>query len=177
MKTTLYQWKRNILKGCTVSSGHKEVATIYRQNSLTDAYIAKVQEKQYLLKRRNYFENTTLIIDLSTHQQTGYITYNTWSPKAIIHTAPGKYEWHYTSFLNRSFMLQHPTGQKSIFKKQFSGGRIEGNHGDDIFGLVMALYIDHKYQKTTFLVISILLLPILFRSIVALADKLPNVPF
>jgi len=154
-------WKKDFF-GNTTKIYHKncEVGKLIN-DSWSDSAVVEFNDKKYRFKKRNLFNNTTLIFDSNENKIIGKIIYDSWKTKANIQINNNKYVWKSESFWKSKWNLSDKNGIIIDFESKFSSGIINTTSQNNLL-IFTGLYITNYYLMILFFII-IILIPILMR--------------
>lgn len=145
-----------------IFSNDQLIGNIKKKSFSSDAK-AEIDKKRYNFITSGFFEPGTKIYDVAEEKYVGKIEYNTWRTKATIRLGNKTAHWKYDNIWNTKWSIHDAEGTKISYQGSSSGGNIYSNTDNSIL-LLSGLFITNYYWQTSFAVILIILIPILFNN-------------
>jgi hypothetical protein len=155
-------WKKNISNDFKLFNNESQIGILKSENYLDGSVFGNIENEKYSFKRKNIFENQSIIIDKTQNRQIGIIKYGIWNNKADIFVNDLKYTWKYNNVWNSEWYIEDSNGEKINFKSNFFKGTVLTNENDAL-KILLGLYIYRYYQRNTFIIFFIIFLPTIMR--------------
>ena len=157
-------WKKNISNNFTIYDNKNQIGSLNNE-IFSEKVTGQIELEKYLFRKRNIFENETLIFEKTNNKEVGKIKYSIWNNKAEIIIGNEKLIWKYKNSLNSEWSIQDNGGENINFKSNFFDGTISGKSQKIDVQILIGLYIYKHYQRNAFAVLFILFLPPLLKLI------------
>ncbi len=117
-----------------------------RDKAFSSTTHAALDGRRFAYHTTGVFTKKTEIIDESSGQKLGQITYGNWMTKAEITLGDRVYAWKYLNPWNTRWRLSGPEGEQLDYAGGSLNGRIEANTADPLL-LLTGLYITNYYWQ------------------------------
>ncbi len=158
MKTVL-TWKQGAFSSTVlISSGEKVIGELknYTFKQIADGLIGN---KRYRFKTKGVFKQETQIIDGSSDQVLGNISYNSWKSRATIQFTDRTLYWKYDNRWQTRWSLFDDRGTLMKFAGRMSKGTIECEKYDDLLVLT-GMFVTNYYQQAMIAILVAVFIPI-----------------
>ena len=152
-------WKKGFFSNNYTLYQNGEMIGDLREKSFSQTAVAELNGKGYLFRTKGFLKQHTEIIDSSTKQVIGDISYNNWKNKATISGRNKTVSWNYTNFWNTKWSLADKDGTKINYAGSSTKGQIESNT-DDALLILSGLYVTNYYWQMSVAIMVAVFVPI-----------------
>ncbi|MFO7371110.1 MAG: hypothetical protein R6X09_12680 [Bacteroidales bacterium] len=152
-------WKKGFFSNTYTLFKNGEMNGYLREKTFSQTAVAELNGKSYLFRTKGFFKQRTEIIDFSTNQLIGEISYNNWKNKATISNMNKTVYWSYNNIWNTKWSLSDPDGTEIKFAGSSTKGYIESNT-DDALLILSGLYVTNYYWQMSVAVMVAVFVPI-----------------
>ena len=153
-------WKKGFFSNNCILYKNGELIGNLREKSFSNTAVAELNGKGFLFRTKGFFKQHTDIIDSSTNQVLGEISYNNWKSKATISGRNKTVNWSYNNFWNTKWSLSDQNGIEIKYAGSSTKGSIQSNT-DDALLILSGLYVTNYYWQISAAVVVAICIPIL----------------
>lgn len=152
-------WKKGFFSNTYTLYKNGERIGDLREKPFSQTAVAEFNGEGYLFRTKGFFKQLTEIMDSSTNQVIGEISYNNWKSKATISGRNKTVYWSYTNFWSSKWSLKDEDGTEINYAGSSTKGQIESNT-DDALLILSGLYVTNYYWQISAAVMVAVFVPI-----------------